>query len=204
MLVPGTPAHTAVVGGDDVNRQFEFRQTINGEGATLKGVELALNLPFSAFSDSLKNFGVLGNITFVDSEADYTLVGASVYNPVTNRLEAPAAQVYTRTLFPTAKRSWNATAYYDDGKFSVRSSVAYRSSYLDGSSATGNLFEGYGESLNVDASIRYQVTEQLEVLVEGTNLLDDYRYRFTDDATERNYENNHYGRTFIFGVRYKM
>ena len=204
LLVAGTPAHTAVVVGDDPNRQFEFRQTINGEGATLKGLELALNLPFSTFSDTLKHFGVLGNITFVDSEADYTLVGASVYNPTTNRLEAPAAQVYTRTLFPTAKRSWNATAYYDDGKFSVRTSVAYRSSYLDGGSATGNLFEGYGESINVDASIRYQVTDQLEVLVEGTNLLDDYRYRFTDDATERNYENNHYGRTFIFGVRYKM
>src|SRR3546814_12523510 len=55
-----TPAYNAVVRGDDPNREFEYRTTINGPGANLKGVELSLQLPFSVFSDSLRHFGVLG------------------------------------------------------------------------------------------------------------------------------------------------
>src|SRR6185436_20718280 len=38
---------------------------------------------------------------------------------------------FERPWLPGAKRSsWNATLYYDDGRFSIRGSVAYRSDYL--------------------------------------------------------------------------
>lgn len=204
LLTPGTPAYVAVVDGDDPNRQFEFRTTGNGPGANLKGVELSLQLPFSVFSDSLRHFGVLGNATFVKSDVDYTVAGPLAYDPVTNRLAAQPADTYTQPLLGLAKRAWNATVYYDDGKFSVRSSAAWRSGYNDSTSGNNNIFEGYGSSFNVDASIRYQVTEQIEVSIEGTNLTDDYRYRFNDIFAGRNYENNHYGRTFLFGARVKI
>ncbi|QCB53110.1 TonB-dependent receptor [Sphingopyxis sp. PAMC25046] len=204
LLTPGTPAYVAVVDGDDPNRQFEFRTTGNGPGANLKGVELSLQLPFSVFSDSLRHFGVLGNATFVKSDVDYTVAGPLAYNPVTNRLESQPAETYTQPLLGLAKRAWNATVYYDDGKFSIRTSAAWRSGYNDSTSGNNNIFEGYGSSFNVDASIRYQLTEQIELSVEGTNLTDDYRYRFNDIFAERNYENNHYGRTFLFGARVKI
>src|SRR3546814_8860846 len=51
LLTPGTPAYQAVVDGGNPNREFEFRTTGNGPGASLKGVELSLQLPFSVFSD---------------------------------------------------------------------------------------------------------------------------------------------------------
>src|SRR3546814_6484484 len=70
-----TPAYNAVVRGDDPNREFEYRTTINGPGANLKGVELSLQLPFSVFYDSLRHFGVLGNATFVKSDVDYAIRG---------------------------------------------------------------------------------------------------------------------------------
>lgn len=204
LLTPGTPAHTAVVGGADPNRQFEFRTTGNGPGANLKGVEFSLQLPFSVFSDSLRHFGVLGNATFVKSDVDYSIAGPLAYNPVTNRLEAQPNGTYTQPLLGLAKRAWNATIYYDDGKFSVRTSAAWRSAFNDSTSGNNNVFEGYGSSFNVDASIRYQLTENIELSIEGTNLTDDYRYRFTDLEANRNYENNHYGRTFLFGARFKI
>ena len=204
LLTPGTPAYDAIVTGTDPNRQFEFRTTGNGPGANLKGMEISLQLPFSVFSESLKYFGVLGNLTLVKSDVDYSVAGPLAYDPGTNRLVAQPNGDYTQPLLGLAKRAWNATAYYDDGKFSVRSSVAYRSGYNDSTSGNNNVFEGYGSSLNVDASIRYQLTDNLELSVEGSNLTDDYRYRFTDLEANRNYENNHYGRTFMFGARYKM
>ena len=204
LLTPGTPAHDAIVNGTDPNRQFEFRTTGNGPGANLKGIELSLQLPFSAFSETLRHFGVLGNVTFVDSNVDYSIAGPLAYNPVTNRLEAQPNGNFTQPLLGLAKSAWNATVYYDDGKFSVRSSAAYRSGFNDSTSGNNNVFEGYGRSFNVDASIRYQLTENVEISIEGTNLTDDYRFRFTDLEANRNYENNHYGRTFLFGARFKL
>ena len=59
------------------------------------------------------------------------------------------------------------------------------------------MLEGYDSITNVDASIRYKITKNFEASVEGTNLTDAYRYRYVDLATDRNYENNHFGRTFM-------
>lgn len=203
-LTPGTPAYNAIVLGQDPDRQFEFRTTGNGPGANLKGVELSLQLPFSVFSDSLRYFGVLANATFVKSDVDYSIAGPLAYDPGQNKLVAQPNGDYVQPLLGLAKRAWNATAYYDDGKFSVRASAAWRAGYNDSTSGNNNVFEGYGSSFNVDASIRYALTDNIELSIEGTNLTDDYRYRFTDLEANRNYENNHYGRTFLFGARVKI
>jgi outer membrane receptor protein involved in Fe transport len=108
------------------------------------------------------------------------------------------------TLFGLSKRQYNGTLYYEDKKFSARGSISYRGPYVDQNSATGNVFEGYNSTINVDASVRYRITENLEVSLEGTNLTDEYRDRYTDLDANRNYEYNHFGRTFFAGVRVKL
>jgi outer membrane receptor protein involved in Fe transport len=113
-------------------------------------------------------------------------------------------EIRSSTLFQVAKQAFNATLYYEDDKFSARASVSYRSGFVDQNSGTGNIFEGYGSVLNVDASMRYQITEQIELSIEGVNLTDEYRYRWTDQDTRRDYENNHFGRTFLFGARFEL
>jgi iron complex outermembrane recepter protein len=185
----------------DPNQLYTITANVNGTGATLKGVELALQLPFSAFTKQgfLKNFGVLANATFIESTANYNVQGPAIV-PGGGLISA----VRTATLFGVSKMAYNGTLYYDDGKFSTRASASYRSRYIDANSATGNIFEGYGPTWNVDASIRYKFTDWLEVSVEGNNLLDTYRYRFTDFDADRNYENNHFGRTILFGARFKI
>jgi TonB-dependent receptor len=171
----------------------------NGEGATLEGMEIALQLPLRFLPGFLSNFGIIANATFVDSDADYTVSGPAIVpgGPLVSRAE-------TATLFGLSKRAYNGTLYYEDGGFSARASVSYRSRFIDANSGTGNVFEGYGSTINVDASVRYAITDNIEVSVEGINLTDEYRYRFTDFDADRNYENNHFGRTFLFGVRFKL
>ena len=51
---------------------------------------------------------------------------------------------------------------------------------------------------------RYKITDQIEIALEGINLTDDYRDRWTDEDANRNYEYNHFGRTILFGARFKM
>ena len=185
--------------------------TVNGTGASLKGVEISLQRRSRFLPGFLKNFGVIANATFVDSNATYSVQGPAVTACV---VTTPTAAVRVRpatstsaapsTLFGLSKRAYNGTLYYEDKKFSARGSISYRGPYVDANSGTGNVFEGYNATINVDASMRYKLTENLEVSVEGTNLTDEYRDRYTDLDANRNYENNHFGRTFLFGARVKM
>ena len=189
LLTPGTPAYVAVVDGTEPNREFEFRTTTNGEGATIKGLELGLNLPFSVFGDGMiEDFGFVGNVTYVDSAQDFNFGG----------------QIITESFPGVSKYSANGTIYYDDGKLSIRVSGAYRSDYNTGNSGNGNFLEGFSSSFNLDAAIRYKLTDNIELTLDGNNLTDDYRYRWTDNVARRNYENNHFGRIIMIGARFEM
>ena len=171
----------------------------NGTGASLKGVEVSLQAPFTFLPGPLSNFGGIANATFVDSDATYEVSGPAV---------APGGALISETrnatLFGLSKKAFNATLYYEDSKFSARVSGSYRSGFIDANSGTGNIFEGYASTVNVDASVRYRITEQLEISLEGINLTDEYRDRWTDIDTRRNYEYNHFGRTVLAGARFKM
>ncbi|MCX7283249.1 MAG: TonB-dependent receptor [Novosphingobium sp.] len=173
--------------------------TVNGKGAKLKGVEIAAQIPFKIFSEGfLGNFGIIANATFIDSNADYTVQG-----PATVPGGALVNVVRSATLANVSKQAYNGTFYYDDGRFSARVMGTYRSDYHEGASGTGNILEGYGSMFNLDASMRFKLTEWAELSVEGNNLLDTYRYRYTDIDSRRNYENNHYGRNILVGARFK-
>ena len=196
---------------------WTITQPINGTGASLKGVEIALQSSFRFLPGFLKNFGFLANATFIGSSAGYTQggpatsVSRATFNPNTGAVLTPGGVLgalpnvtRTATLFGLSKRAYNGTLYYEDAKFSARGSISYRSPYIDAASATGNLFEGYNKTINVDASLRYKLTPNVEVSLEGTNLTDQYRDRYVDLDANRNYEYNHFGRTFLMGARFKM
>jgi TonB-dependent receptor len=204
VLGQSTPAYINY----DPNQEYVVSSQVNGQGATLKGVEVALQLPFAFLPGPLKHTGFQGNATFIQSNADYTITGPATSACTRNATTGACAltgvsAVYTQPLLNVSKRAWNATLYYDDGKFSIRGSVSYRGPFNDGTSATGNIFEGYGSYTSVDAAIRYKATEWLELSIDGNNLTDAYRYRTNDIYASRNYENNHFGRTILFGARAK-
>ena len=197
VLVPSSPAAL------DPSLQsapiWTIQSTINGEGATLKGAEIAIQAPFKFLPGFMSNFGGIVNATFVDSTAIYSQQGPAVLPG------GPLQQVtLENTFYGVSKEQYNATLYYEDSKFSARASIAYRGPFTDMGSGTGNIFEGYSGITNVDASIRYKLTDYLEISVEGTNLTDAYRERWVDRDSRRNYENNHFGRTILVGARIKM
>ncbi|RZI60468.1 MAG: TonB-dependent receptor, partial [Zymomonas sp.] len=194
VLPPSSPAFINPEG-----QIWSITGNVNGAGAKLKGVELSLQAPFTFLPGFLKNFGGIVNATFVDSSAIYNVAGPSIVPGGAN-----IAATRSSTLFGLSKTAFNGTLYYEDSRFSARVSASYRGPYVDANSGTGNVFEGYNKAINVDASIRYKIMENLELSVEGVNLTDDYRSRYTDLDANRNYEYNHFGRTILFGARFKM
>ena len=197
VLVPSSPAALNPI--QQTLPIWTIATTGNGTGASLEGVEIALQAPFKFLPGFLSNFGGIVNATFVDSSATYTQQG-----PATTPGGSLPSVSIENTLYGLSKKQYNATLYYEDSKFSARASVSYRDGFTDAGSGTGNVFEGYSAITNVDASVRYKVTDYLEVSVEGTNLTDAYRERWTDITARRNYENNHFGRTILVGARIKM
>ncbi len=178
----------------------------NGSGASLKGVEVSLQAPFTFLPGFLSRFGGIVNGTLIDSSATYSVAGPTVATCVgANCAFGPNVAATRRgTLFGLSKKAFNATLYYEDNVFSARVSGSYRSRFADANSGTGNVFEGYNSTWNLDASVRYKISEKIELSLEGVNLLDTYRDRWTDVDANRNYENNHFGRTILFGARVKM
>jgi iron complex outermembrane recepter protein len=192
-ILPSSPA-----AANPEAQPWTITSIVNGKGAELKGMEVALQSPFRFLPGRWSNFGGIVNATYIDSDADYTIGGPAI---------APGGALISavrhNTLLGVSRRAYNGTLYYEEAKFSARVSASYRSRFVDATSATGNFFEGYNSSLNIDASLKYRFSEAVEVSLEGINLTDDYRDRFTDIDSDRVYENNHFGRTILLGVRYK-
>lgn len=186
LLVPTSPAAQ-----DPEGRPWEIRTLENGPGGKVKGFEFGFQMPFAVFTESvpvLRNMGMIGNYTFVDSDRDYTF----------------GSETITERMFGLSKHSYNFTLYYENDKFSARASAAYRSDYLTGTSGTGNVFEGYDGTFNVDASMSYKFNDNWEATLEALNLTDDYQDRWNDINTYRRYEYDHTGRTYKLGFRYRF
>jgi outer membrane receptor protein involved in Fe transport len=82
--------------------------------------------------------------------------------------------------------------------------MAYRSGYLDTTGGNGGLFDGFHGTTYLDASLGYQVTDALQVRIEGVNLLDTYQDSFSDLDGDRNYSYQHTGRVIQVGARLSL
>lgn len=175
------------------SEEFLVTAPINTKGGPLKGFEINYQQPFRFLPGFLKNAGTILNYTRVKSKISY----------VTSATNAAAIRDDLVNLSP---ESWNATLYYDDGRFSVRGSVAYRSDYLQRVPAQNvvNDVEGKNSTLNVDASASFQVTDNFTLTLEGINLTDEFNDQFVDRDRNSPSVVHHTGRQFYFGGRFKF
>lgn len=168
---------------------FIVSQPVNSSGGKLKGFEVNVQQPFSFLPGPLANLGVLANFTYVKSDLKY----------LTN---AAGTSFVTAPLVGLSKYAANGTLYYEDAKFSVRGSVSYRSRYLTAVPGTeGNAYNGTNETVNVDAQVSYNLTDQIKLSVEGINLTDERNDLFVDETNRLNVL-THSGRQFNFGAKF--
>jgi TonB-dependent receptor len=170
---------------------WQFNLPSNTPGGDLQGLEISYQQPFTFLPGVFRDFGVQLNYTYVDSEVDYV-----------NALGVVEAQ---ETLTGLSKNSANATVYYDNGTFMARMSAAYRDEYLTTvPGRNGNDVEGTVETLNVDFSTRYSVTDSLDITLEALNLTDEFEDQWVDSVGNRLSYYHHTGRQYFLGARYKF
>jgi iron complex outermembrane receptor protein len=176
-------------GCDTTATQWTFTVPVNTKGGPVKGYEINYQQQFRFLPGLLANTGVLLNYTHVSSSIDY-VNGAGVV-------------VATNDLTGLSRKSYNATAYYEDDKFSARVSVAHRSGYITrvpGAEA-GTDVDGTNGTLNVDASFQYTWNDHLKFTLEGVNLTDEFQDQYNDGSNRLSFY-HHTGREYLVGFRY--
>jgi iron complex outermembrane recepter protein len=176
--------------GCSPNATWAFSVPVNSPGGDVNGVEFNYQQPFTFLPGLLRNLGVLMNYTYVTSKVRY-LTGPNTY--VTNELEG------------LSKDTAGTTLYYENPRWSVRVSGAYRSRYLTQvpGQEVGTSADGYDATFNLDASAQYNITEHFRVSLEGVNLTDQYENEFNDTSRNLVYYYHHTGRQILLGARYQ-
>ncbi|HEY6922989.1 MAG TPA: TonB-dependent receptor [Steroidobacteraceae bacterium] len=169
---------------------WAFQVPVNSPGGPVNGVELNYQQPFTFLPGLLHNLGMLLNYTYVESKIKYT-TGPGTF--VTNQ------------LLGLSKHTAGLTLYYEDPRWSVRVSGAYRSRYLTQipGQEVGTDADGFDATFNLDASAQYNVTSHFRITLEGVNLTDQYENEFDDTSRNLPYYYHHTGRQILLGARYQ-
>ncbi len=169
----------------------------NTPGGSLKGAEISYQQPFSFLPAPFNNFGTILNYTYVDSKVKYfTLLPGT-----------PGADTsfVTNSLLNLSKNAANGTLYFDNGTWSARVSVAYRSPYLTNVPGQNlNNVEGTHSTLNVDFASAWNVSRNLQLTLEGLNLTNQFQFQYVDSNGDRLSFYHQQGREFLLGARLKF
>jgi len=174
------------------NDLFTVTRFANTPGGPLKGLELNYQQAFTFLPSWLANFGVLANYTYVQSDITYFLGGSQTTTT-------------TNDLIGLSKNAYSATLYYEAGPFSTRATASYRDKYLRAVPSGGPDSDVLGnhDTMFVDASASYQITDAFRVSLEAQNLTDEHNSLYIDSEREDPLFDTHTGRTYTLGVAYR-
>ena len=188
----------------DADLPFNIRQFRDAPGGYIRGVELSYQQNFTFLPAPFDKFGMQANYTHIESELNYIL--------------SPSPLVTAPGPFTGASPdSFNVTLFYETDRWNARVSTAYRSEYYtqypiaSGTCDPGfcdsplvNDFLGSEATLNVDASFRYQVNDNIGLTLEALNLTNQTsnRFAYADDPVVTNYAST--GRQFFAGLNMRF
>lgn len=161
-------------------------QPLNAGSGDITGVEVGLQQSFDS------GLGYIVNVSTADSEATFQLPGE----------DAPTTIDFTGV----SDLSYNLTGYYESGPFQARLSYNYRDEYVTAPNAVagGQLVnDEYGQ---LDASLSYELNENITFVFNAINLNDEDQRVFQDlpdsaGGSRQYYSLSHVGQRFSLGIR---
>lgn len=173
---------------------FTITRSENTPGGTLNGVEVNLQLPFRFLPGILRNFGLLANYTHVGSRIDYVLQSANGIPTLTTN----------ERLVDLSPNTVSATLYYEDKRFSIRSTANYRSAYLTSVPSGGNDSDVRGilGATFVDASASYKINDNLKLIAEVQNITNARNKLYIDSKRVDPLHTTFFGRTYAVAVNF--
>lgn len=175
-----------LIQGQDATTPYDVSQPINGPGADIKGIEVAVQHDFTFLPGTLRHLGIVANGTWFDGHQTAFYDGGK-----TSRV---------LPLLNLSKWAGNVTLYYENAVWGARISDAYRSQYLISvGNALANSGEGIKGTNNVDFQAHYNIRPGIRLIVEGINITNEPIQQFANMDAPRTEVYTTSGRTFTFG-----
>ncbi|ESQ85094.1 hypothetical protein AEAC466_05130 [Asticcacaulis sp. AC466] len=157
-----------------VTRNVAVNGPVNGDGASVKGFEVAYQRYFTFLPKPFDGLGIQANYTHLHNEgvknANLTLDTA---DGSTITRSAQEGMINPGRLEQLSDDSYNLILMYDKGPFGARLAYNWRSKYVNSVNdccigfPVWNAAEGF-----LDGSLRYALNTHTEIDLQGTNLLD--------------------------------
>lgn len=187
-----------------------YNGNINLRDGTVEGVEFAYQDFYTQLPGLLGNLGVQANITFITSESEAlpSVNGAGARDQNGNPIEG-FLTVYrwgVDDLLGLSDVSYNLIGIYQDDRFEARLAYNWRSEYWSSyrDFVTGNPIRQDDIGF-LDASLRWTVTDSLELSLQAANLLDTKSTASQQvDQAGQSFARSVFvnDRRFEFGIRY--
>ena len=182
-LLDGTPASPTDI--------FTVGRFQNTPGGPLKGFELNAQIQLDFLPGFWSGFGVLANYTRADADIDYFI--------------AANAPMVTADLVGMSKQTASGTLFYENNRFSVRTTASYRDKFFRAIPASpGSDVRGDLATTFVDAQASWFATDNLTVFLEAQNLTGERNTLYIDDTREDTLFQTEIGTTYTLGATFKF
>jgi len=175
---------------------WDFTQRRNGDGATVWGLEAAIQRQFDFLPGFWKGFGIYLNYTYTHSKAEGIYDGSGTL--IRSNVKLPGA----------APHMFNASLSYENKKVVVRLSGNYTSSYVDDGDDAGYNEDAYfdryySKQFFLDANASYAFTPKFRLFAEANNLTNQ-PLRYYQGIAERTAQLEYYGPRFNMGIKFDL
>lgn len=170
---------------------YQVSRPRNTQNGTLKGLEVAYQQFFDFLPSPLDGFGVQANFTYADGEVEAPPVAGQ--------------PTVLQRITPVSRYSYNLVAIYEKYGFSARLAYNWRSKYID--SYASNIPGGFIEVSPVsflDFSASYDLTENITLTVDATNLLNETYHDSFGGLAITPRDTRIYDRTYSAGIRFRF
>lgn len=166
----------ATPGGNGICQGLQSKFNVPGS-TTQTGVEIAFQHDLSAYEDALgfaSGFGVIGNFTYqkVGGAKSYLNQVLDVGRRTDEALGfARGSLSDVAPLTNLSKFAYNATLFYDKFGINARLRYTWRSSFANSDQFRWNMPIIAGARGQLNASLNYDITDNINIGIEGINLL---------------------------------
>ena len=162
-----------------VTREVLMSGPMNGDGASIKGFEIAYQSFFDFLPAPFDGLGIQANYTHLKNSG---ITGAAVKketaddngsaDPIIGGVTRSANSFTKLPLEQLSDNSYNLIGMYEKGQFSARVAYNWRSKFMVTAQDCCTVFPVFQKDAGyLDARFAYRVNEAIELSLEGSNLL---------------------------------
>lgn len=163
---------------------YQYTGTVNGDGGTIKGIEVLYQQKLDMLPAPFNGLGIFANYSYTDSEV-------MEFKPTNNPYN----------LGGLSKNIASVTLWYEKDNFDARMSYNYRSEFTGINSWLPSQVNLNAAETTIDASLGYQVLDNLKLTLQAQNLTNEASENYWDNDYSKPANNVEWGRRILFGFQ---